>query len=344
MAEKRPGSELDKRLQEMHTSQMTESSVNVEFVEWLKKWGLNILLVVLVILVAIRGYFWLQDSREAERNALWAEYTLRDIPSSLVDLADEAGDVGSVAELSLRKAARTHYNTLIRQESLAAAVDTTEVADGEGADDDTTEGEENADETGAEEADLQLMSAEERADLINQLDSLYTRIYEMTEGDERKYLIRWEAMMSLAAVAEMRGDAEAATDWYSRLESQVESRNAQIARFDPWLREIDRRQASLNEVLRPLKLPRAEVTANGGAATGEEAALEELRRQLMDQTGEGMQELGPLGPAGPMPDNEPQADPIIDSAGDDAADGEGAANDNDGSGSDAGNNGAGGGG
>lgn len=315
MAEKRP--ELDKRLQEMHTSQMTESAVNVEFLEWLKKWGLNILLVFLLILVAIRGYWWLQESRDAKRNAMWAEYSVREIPSSLVDLADEAEGVGALPELALRKAARTHYATLIRQESLEASMATEDdPAAAEGEDSDAAESPD-------EPEDLKLMPPEERADLINQIDRLYTDILERTEQDEHAYLLRWEAMMSLAAVAEMRGEAEQAGTWYGRLESEIAARNTENERYEPWLREVSRRQETLAQVLRPLPLPRAPKPPAAPDTADQDAALQDIQRQLIDAAGDGDAVSdgatpGPLGPIGPLPgfggdendgDGDPDPDP-----------------------------------
>ena len=49
------------RLAQVQQSELTESRVNEDFVEWLKKWGNSILLVILLIALAGVAWNWWQQ-------------------------------------------------------------------------------------------------------------------------------------------------------------------------------------------------------------------------------------------------------------------------------------------
>src|SRR5262245_7049428 len=82
---------------------LDEARLNVEFIEFLKKWSTPLL--VIIALVAL-GYFGLQKLREARHAALTTAFTQLDAartsgnPSGLLAVADEHNGQGAVPEIA----------------------------------------------------------------------------------------------------------------------------------------------------------------------------------------------------------------------------------------------------
>jgi hypothetical protein len=100
------------RLGQVEQTDLNESRVNEEFVDWLKKWGNGILLAVLLVALAGVGWQWLERSANERRTAAWNGLTSAQLPSSLQDIAVEAEGVDSVSLLALMSAADKYLTSI----------------------------------------------------------------------------------------------------------------------------------------------------------------------------------------------------------------------------------------
>ncbi|MFG0331026.1 MAG: hypothetical protein ACF8PN_14140 [Phycisphaerales bacterium] len=197
----------DKRLEEIRTSDMTESSVNLELVEWLKKSGVNWLLAFLLIIIAFMGFDRFKKYQAAQEDEAWATLAGVDTAASLEGVAEDYAKYGAIRELALLQAADIHMSTLRRDESQLepqATVDDPETADPE-----TVE-------------PAAPLTDDERSDLLGQLERLYGEIVATTQEDDGKVVLFARARFGQAAVAEMRGDLDAASSIYDAIESEME--------------------------------------------------------------------------------------------------------------------------
>ncbi len=186
----------DNRLKELHTSQMTESAVNRELLEWLQKHGWNILLAVLLLILAGRGWLWMKERRVMALNEAWADLAGAGGVAPLLDVAQRHEGVGSISELARLRAADIHLRTL--------STNVSETTPGEDAD-----------------APIEPMTEQEREDLLGALERLYQEVADSTETDAGKRSLRLQALFGLAAVAEMRGDTARAEELYVQVQSEA---------------------------------------------------------------------------------------------------------------------------
>ena len=93
------------RLAQVQQSELTESRVNEDFVEWLKKWGNSILLAVLLVALAGVGWNWWQQKIDETIDTAWTNLSMAQLPASLEEVAADSTEVGSVSTLALIRAA-----------------------------------------------------------------------------------------------------------------------------------------------------------------------------------------------------------------------------------------------
>ena len=93
------------RLAQVQQSDLAESRVNEEFIDWLKKWGNTILLIVLLIALVGVGWNWLQRKADTERDTAWTNLDGAQLPASLEEVAKESKGIDSVSTLALLTAA-----------------------------------------------------------------------------------------------------------------------------------------------------------------------------------------------------------------------------------------------
>ena len=108
---KKPNNDQD-RLGQVEQTDLSESHVNEEFIDWLKKWGNAILLAVLLVALAGVGWQWLERSANERRDAAWDGLTTAELPSSLEEVAVEAEGVDSVSILALMQAADKYLTSI----------------------------------------------------------------------------------------------------------------------------------------------------------------------------------------------------------------------------------------
>lgn len=222
----------DKRLDELHTSQMTESAVNVELVEGLKKHGMNVLLGILLVLVALRGTIWIGEYRESKLNTAWDEFTNVSTPESLLATADKYSGYGSIPELAWLDVALMHHRSILRGESLEDNFSDELVNDTDG------DGEPDAP---ADPEPVQ-MSEEERTELLDAMEGLYKRVLDSSSDVSAKTPFRLQALFGLAAVAEMRNQPDVARSHYTEIQT------AAGERYAAWRNIAEQRLATIDSL------------------------------------------------------------------------------------------------
>jgi len=186
---------VDKRLEEMHTSQMTESTVNLELVEVLKKHGPNVILAIAIFILAFRGWLWISEKMEEKRAASWIRL-MEDTDNywMLAEVGDDLTSIGSISELAWLNAADMRLKEVLIDESLEwdpHNEEPTEPIDDEPVIPD-------------EEKTPPPMTDEERETALTYAEGLYQKVIEKCNDDPAKQILAAKAMFGIASVAEMR--------------------------------------------------------------------------------------------------------------------------------------------
>ncbi|HAW94942.1 MAG TPA: hypothetical protein DCX60_01580 [Phycisphaerales bacterium] len=193
------------RLGQVEQTDLSESRVNEEFVDWLKKWGNGILLAVLLVALGGVGWQWLERSANERRDAAWDGLTTAELPSSLVEIADEAEGVDSVSILALMQAA-DKYLTSIQSGTRFDR------------------------EPGTDEYKL---DAETRKAFLDSADELYGKVIAKVGDDYKttfaKKLYVISALFGQAAIAESRGEIENGKALLARITEIAEPQYPQLA-------------------------------------------------------------------------------------------------------------------
>lgn len=255
---------VEKRVeQQLHTSQMSDEAVNVEFLEWLKLWGPRIFIAACFAVIIFRLSIMWNQSVEDRMSEAWRDLANTESVAGLLAVGDDHGSVGSIAELAWLRAASLHYQTVLEDEPVNdeadalnedALTDPLDDADSEPGSEDEADSESSnesedseADEDASEEPTAVRMSEEERADLLQKMQDLYQRVMDSTAGVPAKEVFRIRALFGLAAVAEMRLDKESARLRYEEAEELCRGRydrleeiaKKRIAGMDRWVMPIE---------------------------------------------------------------------------------------------------------
>ena len=183
MADPRPT--LDTRLKEVHQSDLTEGRINQDFVEWLKTKGMSYLLVVLLVLCGYLVYVRWQSSREHYQAEAWRELAGAALPISLEEVAHKYEGVGAIASLARMHAA----DSLLRAVQVGKTV-------------------------GADAASRTDLTPEQRGEYLDRADRLYREMLASDDKSSGKTLMMVTALTGRAAVADSRGDATKAREFY----------------------------------------------------------------------------------------------------------------------------------
>lgn len=204
---------MDDRLKEVQTTDLTDSRVNRDFVDWLKTKGMNYLLLALLALCAFFGWEWYQQKGILARDQAWADLNNATSPAAFRGVAETHADVDAIAELAALRAADMLMTSV--RSGLRPGL--------------------TADDPAA------AMTAEDRVSMLREADGFYTRALELSKkrpGFAGKP-IGLSALFGRAAVAEAEGrleDArgfltsagELATPEYPTLADQADARIANL--------------------------------------------------------------------------------------------------------------------
>jgi len=212
------------RLEQIQQTDVTEGRYNEDFLDWLKTKGLNYAAVILLVLVGVMGWNMFKDRRVQERDQAWVDLSGASLPGSLEDVAQRHRDTDSIAPWALLDAAERYYQAVQRGVRLFDR------------------------EPDAEDWQL---TPELREQWLNESDRLFSEVVAKSRGsrshDRRGFLIA--ALFGRAAIAESRGDAEAARAALSEIASVSRGTHQAIADL------AESRMANLDEVIAVAKLP-----------------------------------------------------------------------------------------
>jgi hypothetical protein len=249
------------RLAQMQQSDLSESRINEEFVDWLKRWGNTILLVILAVALAGVGWNWLQRKADTERDAAWANLAGAQLPASLEEVAKESKGVDSVTTLALLNAA-DQYLTSIQNGTRF---------DRESTDEDY------------------LLDDQTRALFLERANTLYAEaILSVGDGYQKtfaKKVLVVSALFGQAAIAESQGNIEeskrvlarivdVSNPQYPQLASQATARTESLGPLATPI--VLPAKVDLPEPVAPVQIPDpAALLRPDGATTGEEPAATE---------------------------------------------------------------------
>lgn len=192
------------RLQQVHQTDLTESRVNEDFVDWLRNKGPTWLLVVLLAIVAflaVNRWRRLGEEKRAEADMALREASL---PSTLEEVAETYPDLFGIPQMALLRAGDQLIGAVQANQKLGAAAAIAE------------------DPLAVPET----LSETERAEYLTRAEGHYQAVLASLETAEESELAEAlhavRALMGLAAAAESRGDTETANRWCEQAAERAE--------------------------------------------------------------------------------------------------------------------------
>ncbi len=188
---------LDERQQQIKEGAgLEESRLNVEFIEWLRKWSTPLLVVVAVVVLAYVGYQRWERAQRAEAGRAFAQLdsisnSINPSPQSLRAVAEEFEGIRAVHHIARLTAADVYLHAARRGVRPGGTLD----PDGNPA------------------APEDLLTDEQRAAMLADAEALYTQV--LSAAPDAK--LAMGAAYGLAAIAECRGDPAIAASFYKRV-------------------------------------------------------------------------------------------------------------------------------
>jgi hypothetical protein len=181
---------------------LEESRLNVEFIEWLRKWSTPLLIVIAVAACGYVLYHKYHVRRETRANEAFASLETvlsggNPNPTSLLSVADEYAGVRAVPMMARLEAADLYLSAVRRGVDPGAQV---------GSD-------------GKVSSDSDLMDEQERTTSLNEAARLYQAVLDECAGKPELAIHAIGATFGLAAVAECRGDMAAARSQYEAVKA-----------------------------------------------------------------------------------------------------------------------------
>lgn len=217
-------SQIDRRLKNVQQADLSESRLNDDFILWLKTWGNNILLVVLVIAALAMGWFWWGQQKERERDAAWEELQGATLPAALLEVAAKHEGKDAIAHFAELQAADRYLIAVLSNQRFDR-------------------------EAGAVDAAI---TPELRTEWLKEADRLYASVAKRVEGAKStgEYGFLFGALFGRAAVAEDMGDLKAAEGYLREIESRAKGTD-----FASTAEVAAKRIASLQALSAPIVLP-----------------------------------------------------------------------------------------
>lgn len=200
------------RLKEVHQTDLTESNINEDFVEWLKTKGPSWLLTVLVCIIVYVVIIRFKEHQASRENEGWYEFQQCSLPGQYEDVAADFADLEGLALLARLQAAEQRLAIVLRGFELDSGM----VTGGE-------EGQEPP------QPQMKPLTAEERERLLTLADQLYQDILQSDDQTPAKTLYIVNAMTGRAAVAEARGQLDEASNWWEQAAKRAEAYDADLA-------------------------------------------------------------------------------------------------------------------
>jgi tetratricopeptide (TPR) repeat protein len=196
---------MDERQQQIRQGAgLEESRLNLEFIDWLRRWSTPFLLVIALAALGYVVYQRVQQSREQRIDHAFVELeaaisTAAPNPRALEDIARTYRGIRGVPHVA-RLAAGDQY---LRAARIGLAPGAMLQPDGT-----------------VDEADL--LNEEQRTRYLSEAERLYRDVLADTQADDTKAIHAMSAAYGLAAIAETRGDLDEARRHYERILSMSE--------------------------------------------------------------------------------------------------------------------------
>ena len=236
---------VDERLKDIHATDLAESRVNEDFVEWLKTKGPQYLLMALLGVGLYLGVIkWKQYKVTYVTNA-WTELAACTLPGSFEDVADRYADVYGLPQQALRSAADTWLSLVQTSRTLEGAPAT-------------------------------VLTDEQRLEYLAQAERLYLTLANSDDGSLGATLYAVSAMQGLAVVFECRGEIDEARRWYGEAANRAEGFYPDLAR------RVRARASTSSDYTEPITLPtQAELPTPATPATRQPTTISGPLRELL---------------------------------------------------------------
>ena len=181
---------------------LEESKLNVEFIEWLRRWSTPLLLVAAIAALGWVLYQKFERAQLAKVDRAFGELETAMVagsPETLKAVADAYSGVRAVPVMARLGAADAYLRAAragVRPGAALKQDGTVDAAD--------------------------VLSDQDRASMLDQAQGQYAEVLKATESDERNSLHAIGAAFGLAAVAESRGDMEGAKKNYEKAQTLAE--------------------------------------------------------------------------------------------------------------------------
>lgn len=182
------------RLKEVHQTDLTEGRINQDFVDWLKTKGTSWLLVGVIALFAYAVWVRWSNYRANYKTEAWAALSQATLPSSYEDVAEKYTDVGAVSHMARLKAG----------EQLIAAVQSGQTL-------------------GAETDAKTPLDDKTRVEYLDRADRMFAKVVDADNGGSEMALLVSNALLGRGAVAESKGEADVAREYYNKAADRVAS-------------------------------------------------------------------------------------------------------------------------
>ncbi|MHC4080393.1 MAG: hypothetical protein ACYS15_09070 [Planctomycetota bacterium] len=246
------------RLKQVHQTDLIESRINEDLVEWLKTKGPSWLLMILVGVAIWMGYFRWREYKASHYNEAWSALLDCRLPGSFEDVAARYADVPGLPQQAKRGGADVLLAAVQTDSPLGA--DPAAVAPATGL------------------TDL------EREEYLSRAERLYQEVIATDDDTLSMTIHAVSALQGMAVVAESLGNAEEARRWY-------ESAAVRADPYYPWLAEQARkRAATAEEYAVTITLPdQADLPQPPPAEPLQPVVIDEALRELLlpDDSGQG---------------------------------------------------------
>jgi|TARA_B100000959_G_scaffold282388_1_gene348662 hypothetical protein len=185
------------RLKDIQTADLSESQVNEDFVHWLKTKGPTYLLIIMIVIVSYLFFVRYQQGKTAHRAEAWIafiEASATGLPASHEDIAQSYADIDSIQELSLLTAGDAYLKAVVLGQTIGS----------------------NADVSTS-------LSEEDRTFYLDKADKLYSLVVAGDDNTDAAALFVSSGLSGRAAIAESRGDINAAKKFYEAAAERIDS-------------------------------------------------------------------------------------------------------------------------
>jgi hypothetical protein len=246
------------RLKDIHQTELLESRINEDFVEWLKTKGPSWLLLILVGVAVWIGFFRWREYKASHFSEAWAALLDCDLPGAYEDVAARYADVPGLPQQAKRLGADALLAAVQRDSPLGA--------------DPTTP------------AATEALTDAQREQYLSRAQGLYQDVINGDDDTLSMTIHIVSALQGMAVIAESRGEADEAGRWY-------ESAAARAEPYYPWLAEQARkRAATAEEFMAAITLPAQEDLPQGPPPEPmQPAVIDDALRDLLlpDESGQG---------------------------------------------------------